>query len=232
MKFILSSIPILVTLCSSLLPSLTEGHGYLKSPRSRQFYANQEGTWWTTTPGIPMKESEPQSSYTKAHNDVCGDIGPRDYDNFVDFLSNPMPWIPQAVYTEGQEFTVEVMLTANHWGHFEIHLCPNGNSSTQACMLQHPAEMIQDLVHNGPRDSAHPERGYVGSGSTGTFRFKYRLPPGVTGNNVMMQWRYVTANSCVPPGYVSRLLLLSFYYLLDIHRILCTYYVLVIKLFL
>ena len=33
------------------------------------------------------------------------------------------------------------------------------------------------------------------------FRFTYRLPDGVHGDRVMMQWRYVTANSCLPRGY-------------------------------
>lgn len=33
-------------------------------------------------------------------------------------------------------------------------------------------------------------------------KFIYKLPMGVHGKKVMMQWRYVTANSCIPPGYV------------------------------
>merc|ERR1712156_1217419 len=31
--------------------------------------------------------------------------------------------------------------------------------------------------------------------------FKYKLPEGACGTNVLLQWRYITANSCFPPGY-------------------------------
>jgi len=68
-------------------------------------------------------------------------------------------------------------------------------------MLRNPATMVQDLVYGGPQDPNFPQRGYLGSGTPQTFRFRYKLPQGVSGDRVMMQWRYVTANSCAPPGY-------------------------------
>ena len=82
-----------------------------------------------------------------------------------------------------------------------MYACPNGNASTQDCFVRNPLTMVRDLKYNGPRDSNYPERGYVGSPNSETFRFRYRLPRGVTGNQVMLQWRYVTANSCLPRGY-------------------------------
>merc|ERR1712232_94323 len=33
------------------------------------------------------------------------------------------------------------------------------------------------------------------------FEMRYKLPMGVTGDKVMLQWRYVTGNSCMSPGY-------------------------------
>ena len=33
------------------------------------------------------------------------------------------------------------------------------------------------------------------------FRFTYRLPQNIVGEQVLLQWRYVTANSCIPRGY-------------------------------
>lgn len=35
-------------------------------------------------------------------------------------------------YSIGQEIDVEVELTANHWGRFEINLCPNNNPRYEA----------------------------------------------------------------------------------------------------
>lgn len=33
------------------------------------------------------------------------------------------------------------------------------------------------------------------------FKFTYKLPDGIVGDKILIQWRYVTANSCFPPGY-------------------------------
>jgi hypothetical protein len=36
------------------------------------------------------------------------------------------------------------------------------------------------------------------------FHFVYKIPEGIgdiEGDKVLMQWRYITANSCQPPGY-------------------------------
>ena len=188
-------------LLSSSTFNLIEGHGYLKSPRSRNFYAHQEGVE-SPVSGVPMREYEPHSIDKLQGNQVCGSYR-QNYDDYRDSRGNPMPWIPQAVYNEGDEIDIEVTLTKTHWGHIEIYVCPNGDASTQDCFLKNPATMVQDLKYNGPSDRQFPQRGYIGSPNAETFRFKYQLPTGVTGNQVMMQWRYVTANSCLPKGYVS-----------------------------
>ena len=182
---------------------LIEGHGFLSSPRSRNFYAHQEGTSGAGRAGVPPREFNHNSINRKQANQVCGTMA-QNYDDYRDSLGNPMPWIPQGVYSAGQEIDIEIMLTANHWGHFELYVCPDGNASTQDCFLRNPMTMVQDLKYNGPRDPNYPERGYLGSNRRETFRFRYRLPDGVVGNRVMMQWRYVKANSCLPRGYVSK----------------------------
>lgn len=41
-------------------------------------------------------------------------------------------------------------------------------------------------------------------GSQSTFNFKFKIPESYTdiiGEKVLMQWRYITANSCQPQGY-------------------------------
>merc|ERR1712129_678479 len=45
-----------------------------------------------------------------------------------------------------------------------------------------------------------PERAYF-SNSESQFKFTYKLPDGVCGEKVLVQWRYIAANSCFPPGY-------------------------------
>jgi len=66
-------------------------------------------------------------------------------------------------------------------------------------MFDHPATMIEDLTYGTLPDSRFPERGFIGPGLN--FKHKYRLPMGVYGDKVLLQWRYVTANNCIPEGY-------------------------------
>ena len=108
---------VLGLLVASMLTSSSEGHGYLKSPRSRELVAAEEGVEsWQGISGRPRKEYEPQSANKKPRSSVCGQIGPRKYDRWTDVNGNRMPWTPQATYVEGQEITVEAVITANHWG--------------------------------------------------------------------------------------------------------------------
>ena len=53
-------------------------------------------------------------------------------------------------------------------------------------------------------DEYHPERGYFYGGSSfggNEFSMKFKLPPSLSGEKVLLQWFYYTANSCSPPGY-------------------------------
>ena len=101
----------------------------------------------------------------------------------------------------GGEITIEATLTTNHAGHFDLYICPDGDESTQACFLNNPLTLVRDVLYDGPVDSDYPERAYVSPATD--FKYIYKLPMGVHGPKVMLQWRYVTANSCFPPGYVS-----------------------------
>ena len=50
------------------------------------------------------------------------------------------------------------------------------------------------------KDPTYPERAYY-SNDQSEFKFTYKLPEGVCGEKVLLQWRYITANSCFPRGY-------------------------------
>ena len=50
------------------------------------------------------------------------------------------------------------------------------------------------------KDPTYPERAYFANDQS-EFKYTYKLPEGVCGEKVLVQWRYITANSCFPPGY-------------------------------
>jgi len=51
-----------------------------------------------------------------------------------------------ATYSTGEIIDIDVKITANHWGHFELKLCPmkeSGEIVTQECLDEHPLEVIR-----------------------------------------------------------------------------------------
>ncbi|KAK9511505.1 hypothetical protein O3M35_000145 [Rhynocoris fuscipes] len=92
-------------------------------------------------------------------------------------------------YAMGQEVDVEVELTANHWGRFEMFLCPNNNpkyEATQSCFDRYPLYVsgtreVRFLIPTETKKKA-------------IFRYKVRLPPYVTCSQCVLQWTYYTGN--------------------------------------
>ncbi|EFA12117.2 hypothetical protein TcasGA2_TC002263 [Tribolium castaneum] len=92
-------------------------------------------------------------------------------------------------YSVGQEIDIEVELTANHYGRFEIFLCPNNNPNqvaTQDCFDRYPLYLsgTRNFVYNIPEDGK----------KKAIFRYKVQLPPYVTCTQCVLQWSYYTGN--------------------------------------
>ncbi len=85
-----------------LLASKVEGHGFLKSPRSRNYYASVEGAHSGGSPGQPPMEYCPHCLNSKTENQVCGTGQAQNYDVWQDMNGNPMPWMSQGTFTEGK----------------------------------------------------------------------------------------------------------------------------------
>jgi hypothetical protein len=114
----------------SIFLRVADGHGYLESPRSRNWMASptQEGTW-SATSRRPPAESCPHCLNKKQSNRVCGIGGAQDYDVWRDSTGIPMAWRSQATLRVGEVFDVTTVLTANHAGKFCYHklLCAKMN---------------------------------------------------------------------------------------------------------
>lgn len=92
-------------------------------------------------------------------------------------------------YSVGQEIEVEVELTANHWGRFEMFLCPNNNpryEATQPCLDRYPLYIsgTREVRFLIPSETKKKE----------VFKYRVRLPPYVTCNQCVLQWTYYTGN--------------------------------------
>ena len=137
--------------------SVVEGHGYLKTPRSRNWVAQEDGvnSRGPSSDGKPEQDFCPHCLNSKAAPMLCSKGNAATlYDNWLDINGNPMPWTSQGVYDEGDEITVESVLTTNHAGHMDMYLCPMGNDSTQECLWANPATLIRDELYGGPTVSS------------------------------------------------------------------------------
>jgi len=195
---------VIVTILSPTMVIKVEAHGHLISPRSRNWFAWEEGVDGGGVAGLPPKEFCTHCLNT--NNGVCGKTTTADYDEYLDSTGVPMPWDSQETFTEGQEILVKSYLDTHHNGHMVIKACPNGPGSTQACFDTpgHELTFVKDTLYDMPADPAYPERGYYAGGQAGglkNFEMTFKLPVGISGNQVMLQWKYITANSCSPPGY-------------------------------
>mmetsp|Transcript_40066 Transcript_40066/g.58562 ORF Transcript_40066/g.58562 Transcript_40066/m.58562 type:complete len:216 (+) Transcript_40066:1004-1651(+) len=125
----------------------------------------------------------------------------------------------QEYYTEGQDVIFDVILTAHHKGHFVYKACPIDPQQipSQSCFDEYPLIFIEDMLYGAPADLSYPHRAYLAPSSVAgavyesssdppslygmKFSHKFRLPQGLKGNLVLIQWHYFTSNSCIYPGY-------------------------------
>jgi len=163
----------------------------------------------------PRPENCPHCLNRKPASGTCGGT----YDAPRDVKDRALAWASQAAYAPEQTIVVEMVLTAHHRGHVELKGCAvdgGAAAATQACFDAHPLIFVEDLLYGAPPDPRHPERLYlhpnngeaggpsnpeVPAGGGMPFRAAYRLPAGLAGERVLLQWHYVTGNTCEAPGY-------------------------------
>ncbi|XP_037030181.1 uncharacterized protein LOC119070009 isoform X2 [Bradysia coprophila] len=173
------------------LSSPADGHGRLMDPPARN------AMWRFGFPNpVNYNDNElfcggyaVQWEQNSGNCGVCGDAynfrSPRPHEAGGEYAKG----IITRFYSAGQEIDVEVELTANHYGRFEMFLCPNNNpalEATQECFDRYP------LTLSGSRE----HRFYIPSETKkkGTFNYRVRLPPYVTCTQCVLQWTYYTGN--------------------------------------
>lgn len=205
----------LFSLGSFIAPSV-DAHGYLKTPRSRNFIAYQDGLWYGAATDKYPKEDCPHCLNIGGTEGRCGVQADTNYDVPKSISGNTMPPDPQISAQRGSQITVDLVLTAHHKGHFEFKACAVSSpaeSPSQACFDKNPLTLVRDELYGSMPDESHPTRAYIppssydglqydSSGVQGSlYRYTLQLPADAVGGLVLLQWHYLTANSCVFPGY-------------------------------
>lgn len=136
----------------------------------------------------------------------CGKVGDHNYDYPPNAIGEGiLSPIKQACYEEGAVIDIESVLTAHHKGHFELKACAiaPGEIATQECFDNHPLTFVNDELYGAPPDPLYTERAYIPLAentnrvSNGHYMFhhKFKLPDGLRGDLILLQWYYITGNS-------------------------------------
>jgi hypothetical protein len=163
------------------LATTVEAHGYISNPAPRAL----------TIPGHRYAV-EPQSDGAQGPGPGCNDGG----------RTGPI----QVTWVEGQEVTVEVIVTANHRGFHELRFCDQatgGNgclSETVATAVSHPSS-APGCPTAAPGGSSHgclpgpPEqRSLFINDNPHTANYTFKLPENFTCSHCNMQWWWICNN--------------------------------------
>jgi hypothetical protein len=107
-----------------------------------------------------------------------------------------MPFVSQATYFDGDVISIETEITAYHKGHFEFKICPLESPlgvASQECLDQHRLTFVEDVLYGAGKDTSYPYRVYL-AGDYEKFVHRMKLPDGVVGEHVLLQWHWLTAS--------------------------------------
>ena len=215
----------IIIICPLLLKSVY-GHGFLQLPKSRNLdnYENGKdydfmslnaggaGTVSSKTFGGLYLYPDSVANSEQRHG-MCGD--PSEMVQRYNDNVNIYPVL--STFKEGDEITIEVVLTAHHMGHFEFFICNSDdltypqNGINQECLYRHTLIRAEENNPISPIDPKYPNRYYLEPLSCMEFQtdgypgyratMKYILPNGLHCEHCVLQWWYFTANSCIYDGY-------------------------------
>ena len=140
----------------------------------------------------------------------------RNYDYPKNALGGDLSPVVQACYAEGDVVELDVILTAHHMGHFSYKACAinAGEVASQECFDSNPLTFMEDVLYGSLPDPDYPNRAYIpradasfiqkDGGGHYKFSHRFKLPAGLSGELVLIQWHYITGNSCVADeGYLN-----------------------------
>ena len=184
------------------------GHGFLAKPAARNVVMNSDYCPQCLAAGGPG------TVYPSGNHGLCGDPyampEPRKHEPGGQYYNDGRS---QATYTEGDVVEFDVKLTAYHKGDFRFRVCriegttPEDERSqlSEQCFDEHKLEQADVAGAQSPGT----DRYFIGPTSDSwNYNIKYQLPDGLSCDGIasrcVLQWHYVTGNSCDPPGTPSK----------------------------
>lgn len=126
-----------------------------------------------------------------------------------------------ASYEQGGYISIDLAITAHHNGYTEFRMCDVkrcGGEISNECLRGPHCHLLQRAWDGScesrrdrwcaPIDPLYPSRWYLPCGKPkgtdiyGKGKIKYKLPVGLVCEHCVLQWYWVSANGCNPPGVV------------------------------
>jgi hypothetical protein len=177
------------------------GHGWMDVPASRNKQRNIPiGEPQSLPAGGPGLVYADGRRWPNGRHGLCGEpykstggaVGPGDLSEGGKYATPP---IIAARYAAGQTIDISIRVTAFHKGRFQFSLCKDPKRFSQACLDENK------LVNaDGGGIFYYPPGGDGQIPAGGAFKMRFKLPAGVTCERCVLQWYWLTGNSCVPPG--------------------------------
>jgi hypothetical protein len=177
------------------------GHGWMDVPASRNKQRNIPiGEPQSLPAGGPGLVYADGRRWPNGRHGLCGEpykstggaVGPGDLSEGGKYATPP---IIAARYAAGQTIDISIRVTAFHKGRFQFSLCKDPKRFSQACLDENK------LVNaDGGGLFYYPPGGDGQIPAGGAFKMRFKLPAGVTCDRCVLQWYWLTGNSCVPPG--------------------------------
>lgn len=173
-------------------------HGFMSEPASRNAQRNSNYCPHCFNAGGPGKTYEGGATWPNSKHGVCGDPHdlPKDHEAGGKFATPPRI---AAVYSQGQIITIRVKITAPHGGRFSFGLCPvppGASPEQERAVVTQKCFDATKLVNTDDGSKFW----WFGKRGVGEYTMQFRLPDKITCDRCVLQWHYVTGNSCNIPG--------------------------------
>jgi hypothetical protein len=153
--------------------------------------------------------SFPETEKSLVRHGLCGDNpGESNYMLGGKIYGSPPGGDVQATYTSGQSIDINVIITAHHMGWCQFYLCDKGDALSQDGLNKRMLLRDPNDPSISPVDASFLGRYYIiptcyGTEMSMNQTVRYKLPEGLTCTNCVLQWYWVTANSCHGGGYTG-----------------------------
>eukprot|EP00056_Hartaetosiga_gracilis_P001765 m.47452 g.47452 ORF g.47452 m.47452 type:complete len:833 (-) comp10766_c0_seq4:70-2568(-) len=138
----------------------------------------------------------PETSASSVRYGLCGTKSGDDLD-----FTTPEGIV--AEYEPGTSVTFTFKTDASQpQGHVEFKVCRVASEINQGCFNANTLSRNSGQETSTPYDPAYPGRFFIPPGA-GTHTMTYLIPSTLVCTNCVLQWHFVAANECNPPGYSS-----------------------------